>query len=415
MSAVADQRAGYGHGWRQTAILAWRDAVHEWPVSLCLILALAAVLAPLLVLFGLKSGIVTTMRERLRSDPRTVEISLRGHYRLDPDWFETLRARPEVGFVVPRTRTLSATMSLETTGGQALLDVDMIPSATGDPLLPADLHPPDGLSAVVVTRTLADKLRVGAGDPLSGLLSRRLDGKQDAVRIPLIVSGVLPEAGFGRDAIFVSLPLLAAAEDYRDGLAVPELGVGVGEGERAAARPFASFRLYARSLDDVEPLARLLRAENLEVVTRSGEIETVRAIDRVLTFVFVVLAAIGVTGYLLSLAASLWANVDRKRKEIALLRLVGFGTANIVGFPAMQATMLAAGGVIVSAAIYLAVASAFNAAFIDELKRDEFVCRLGPADAAAAVGLTFALALVASVVGGLRAASIEPAEGLRAL
>ena len=226
----------------------------------------------------------------------------------------------------------------------------------------------------------------------------------------------MPEASFGRDAVFVSLPLLVASEDYRDGLAVPQLGVTQGaDGGPAEARPFASFRLYARSLDDVAPLARHLRAENLEIVTRSSEIETVRAIDRVLTFVFVVLASIGVTGYLLSLAASLWANVDRKRKEIALLRLVGFGTANIVAFPAIQALMLASAGIAVSAAIYWVVATAFNAAFINQLNRDEFVCRLSAGDAAAAVAMTVALALLASMVGGVRAATVEPAEGLRAL
>ena len=165
---VADLGGVPWNGWRQTWTLAWRDAIHEWPVSLCLVLALAAVLAPLLVLFGLKSGIVTTMRERLKTDPRTVEITLRGHYRLEPGWIEALRARPEVGFVIPRTRSLSATMSLESPAGRRLLDVDMIPTAQGDPLLPAGMAPPGSLDAVLVTETLAGKLGLGAGDSVTG-------------------------------------------------------------------------------------------------------------------------------------------------------------------------------------------------------------------------------------------------------
>lgn len=407
---------GFGRRWRQTLILAWRDAVHEWPVSLCMILALAAVLAPLLVLFGLKSGIVTTMRERLRSDPRTVEISPRGHYRLDRAWFEALRGDPAVRFLIPRTRTLSATVSLETSRGQALLDVDMLPTAAGDPLFPPDQPPPQGLATVVLSWTAAARLAAAPGDRLVGTIARRIDGSGEAVRIPFTVAGVLPEASLPRDGVFVALPLVVATEDYRDGFAVPELGADGGAQPRPGEeRSFASFRLYAREMDDVAALGQRLRGQGLEVVTRSAEIEAFRAIDRVLTFVFLVLAGIGICGYLLSLATSLWANVDRKRRELALLRLVGLDTAQAAGFPAMQALMLALGGTAVSLTVYLAIAGTFNAVFADKLGRDEFVCRLTLGDAATAGAMTVSLALLASIVGGLRAANIEPAEGLRAL
>ena len=41
--------------------LSFRDYSHEWRMSGCFILALASVLAPMMILFGLKFGIVTTM------------------------------------------------------------------------------------------------------------------------------------------------------------------------------------------------------------------------------------------------------------------------------------------------------------------------------------------------------------------
>ncbi|MCP5365555.1 MAG: hypothetical protein H6905_10085 [Hyphomicrobiales bacterium] len=44
--------ARLGRQWRQTIILAWRDFAHEWRISLCLIFALAAILAPLLCCSG---------------------------------------------------------------------------------------------------------------------------------------------------------------------------------------------------------------------------------------------------------------------------------------------------------------------------------------------------------------------------
>ena len=407
-SAVARERQ-----WSSAAALAWRDLLDEWRVSLCLVFALAAVLAPLLVLFGLKSGIVSTMTERLKADPVNRELVIRGHHVLPATWFETLAASPQVGFVLPKTRFLSATITLETADGAALQDLDMLPTAAGDPLLPPGIAPPAGVNQILLSHTAATALRAHAGMALQGVIARRRDDRPESVRLPLQVVGVLPETAVGRDAALVSLPLLIAAEDYRDGLASAELGAPDGASPPTGARAFASARLYARRLEDVAPLAAELRAQGIEVVTRAREIETVQAIDRVLTLVFVVLAGIAVGGFLVSLAASLWANVDRKRREIALLRLIGLRSGPVIGFPAVQALLVALAGTAISLLIYAAVAVAFNRAFATYLGREEFVCALQPRHAAYAAALTLVFALTASVVGGYRATRIDPAESLR--
>ena len=66
LSAVAE--------WRDVARLAFRDYSHEWHISGCFILGLAAVLAPLLVLFGLKYGLVTSMLTALAENPENREL-----------------------------------------------------------------------------------------------------------------------------------------------------------------------------------------------------------------------------------------------------------------------------------------------------------------------------------------------------
>ena len=53
----------------QICHLSLRDYLHERLLSACAVLGLAAVLAPLLILFGVKFGVVETLTERLRSDP----------------------------------------------------------------------------------------------------------------------------------------------------------------------------------------------------------------------------------------------------------------------------------------------------------------------------------------------------------
>ncbi|HLO76551.1 MAG TPA: FtsX-like permease family protein [Magnetospirillum sp.] len=386
-----------------TLRLAVADFVHEWRVSACLVLALAAVLAPLLVLFGLKSGIVTTMRERLLADPRNLEVMIVGSYRLEPGWFAALRASPEAGFLMPRTRSLAATLDLVGESGRSLAGAEMVPSAEGDPLL-RGAAPPVGQNRILLSHSAARQLGVAAGGNVTALVSRTLAGERQARRLPLVVGAVLPEAAFGRDAAFVSLELLVAAEDYRDGRDEP---LAVGE------RAFTSARLFARNLDGVAVLADRLRGEGMEVRTRADDIEMVRAVDRTLSFIFSVIAGLAVGGYLLSLASSLWANVDRKRRELALLRLVGYPPMAALAFPAIQAALVALAGTALSAALAHGVAYAVNHALAANLNREEFVCLLRTADLAVAAGATLVLALIASTLGGYRAARIDPAESLR--
>ncbi|MBR9971140.1 ABC transporter permease [Magnetospirillum sulfuroxidans] len=386
-----------------TVRLAVADFVHEWRVSACLVLALAAVLAPLLVLFGLKSGIVTTMRDRLLADPRNLEVMIVGSYRLEPSWFAALHSLPETGFLMPRTRSLAASLDLIGDNGRSLAGAEMVPSALGDPLL-RTLAPPGGQDRILLSHSAAQQLGIRADASVTALVSRTLGGERQVRRLPLKVVGILPEAAFGRDAAFVSLDLLVATEDYRDGRDTPMA---------MAERPFSSARLFARSLDGVAILADRLRAQGMEVRTRADDIELVKAVDRTLGFIFAMVAGLAVGGYLLSLAASLWANVDRKRRELALMRLVGFPPLASLAFPAIQAGLIALSGATLSAGLAFGVAYVVNVSLAANLNREEFVCLLRAADLAIASGATLTLALIASTLGGYRAARIDPAESLR--
>ncbi|MCF8002679.1 MAG: lipoprotein ABC transporter permease, partial [Chromatiaceae bacterium] len=125
------------HPKREILRLAYRDFVHERRISLCFVLALMAVLAPLLVLFGLKFGLVDTLAQRLIESPANREILAVGSRNFDEAWFETIRARPDVGFLIPNTRRIAASLSklLNPESGQDLRALQMIPTGAGDPLL----------------------------------------------------------------------------------------------------------------------------------------------------------------------------------------------------------------------------------------------------------------------------------------
>jgi putative ABC transport system permease protein len=398
---------------RCVAGLAGRDLLHEWRVSLCLALAIAAVLAPLLVLFGLKSGIVDTLTARLKSDPRNLEIVWRLNGSLDHDWLDLLRSNPQVGFVVPSTRTLAATLDLAAADGKGLPDVDLIPTDTGDPLFGVADAVPQGMGELALTHEAAARLGVSAGMSVEGVAYRNLRQQRQVLRLPLRVSAVLAESRYSGWGAFVALPLLEALERYRDGYAVSELGVADGASQTPGSSRYARLRLYARSLEAVPGLAESLRGQGYDVSTRSKDIELVRNIDHALGFLFRLIAGVGIAGCVLSLGASLWANVERKRRELALLRLVGIRNALLAGFPAVQAACVAAAGIALSFAAYFAAAEAINRTFRANLGREEFVCRLLLRDGVAAALLTATLAVLAALIAMAAVLRIEPGESLR--
>ena len=104
----------------QICHLSLRDYLHERLLSACAVLGLAAVLAPLLILFGVKFGVVETLTERLRSDPATLEISPVGSGHFSAADMDRWRDDGRVAFVMPRTRTLAATVELLPERGTSL-------------------------------------------------------------------------------------------------------------------------------------------------------------------------------------------------------------------------------------------------------------------------------------------------------
>ena len=80
----------------KTLRLATKDYLHEWQVSICFVLALAAVLGPMLVLFGLKFGIIGGMIDELIEDPTNREIRPVSSARFDDNWINQMRARKDV-------------------------------------------------------------------------------------------------------------------------------------------------------------------------------------------------------------------------------------------------------------------------------------------------------------------------------
>lgn len=395
----------------KTLRLASRDYTHEWQMSGCFVLALAAVLGPMLVLFGLKFGVVGGMLNQLIENPENREIRPITSGRFDMDWFGNMQRRMDVAFLVPRTRSIAATVELDSAQSGRIVRAELIPSAAGDPLLPRDLSVPDGLKEVVLSQGAAEKLKVKAGDRIDGSVSRHFEGRKEREHVELTVVDVAPPGAFGRDGVFADVRLVESFENFLDGRAVPELGWSGARQEDD--RTYPGFRLYAKSIYDVANLKDDLTAQGIEVRTKAGDIDLVMRMDRNLSAIYWAIAIIGLFGFSLSLGASLWANVDRKRKELSVLRLVGFRTGDIVWFPVTQAFYTGILGWVLAIVIYFGAAYAINGMLVDQLPAGQEVCILLPQHYLLALALTVGAAVVAAALAGWRSARIEPSDGLR--
>ena len=393
--------------------LAMADLRAELVLAACTVLALAAVLAPLLILAGLRAGVVQGLREALLEDPRAREVTTAANRSFASSLLEGLAARPDVSFLAPRTRTLAASLlveALDAPGGG--VRVELIPTAPEDPLLGvvSQLGGVEGTDGVVLSAAAAARLRVGAGAALVGRLARVLEGRRESVALALTVRAVAPAAAFAREAAFVSLPLAVLVEDFQDGkVGAPGSIVGLPAVVRAE---YAGFRLYARRLEDVPGLDAGLRGEGIEVVSRAGDVAGLLKVDRNLGLLFGLVAGMGGAGFLGSLGAGLWANVERKRVALAQLRFLGLRASALRAFPMAQAGVLGFAGVVVATGGAKGAAVVINRSFAGILALDRPLCLISLVLVGVAGVITVVGAVAVAAIAGTRAARVEPWEGM---
>jgi len=389
------------------------DLLNDRKVSICIMASIVAVVAPLLLLFGLKFGIVSQLRAELLSDPRNLEIRMLASAKLEPSWFEKMQRSEGVGFVMPLTRSLNTIADLYVDSRRFAENVELIPTAVKDPLLDG-VTIPQARDEVVLSSSAAARLGVKLGEKVQLRVNRLHESRTERAQIEVRVLAILPPESFARPAVFLTLPLLVEIEDFRDGFYVSGFGVETGTVSQARTH-FARARMYADKIENVEAFANRMSAEGIETSSRLAEIKSVQSIDKVLRIVFGVIAWIALLGCAASLIGAFMANIDRKRKDLALLRLMGYGRVAMQAYVVMQSVVLTLTGFVVGCLMYLVGSHLFNQMLGEYMKADRFVCRLEPVHFFVALAGALLLATVVAGVGGVVVTKIEPAESLRDL
>lgn len=579
--------------------LAMKDLWHEKLITINLILGTAAIIAPLLILFGIKFGTIETMTNRLVNDPKNLEIRPLSSRSYTPIWFNEISKNDKINFVIPMTRQLSSSvlikpLNLSTNSVRA----DIVATDEGDPLLLQNGGVIPDKTSCVLSYSLAKKLDLKKNDMIQCVVTRYVKKKIQKASISLKVAAILtPRAGFIK-SIYVPLKTVENIEKYKDGLAISEwnwkgnisqaypvydgvfisvpkqldrvdqikllsgtgfsyinaisiekakekagysfnknqnlyfikpyknsinenhigslkiklrgkkaklypwvkpidaviesdkkeikikivayprvnkktnhitlymsspysdissITVKVGKKELAipvsilpskeksslvfvdiktagmltlmrernliydeninkfllSRRGYASFRVYAKNLTDVEPLKKFFEKNGIMVSTQSERIHEVRELDKYLTLIFWLIALVGLVGGVATLSASLYSSVERKRKELSILRLLGLSASMIFRFPIYQGIVIAVIGVLFAFLFFSIMATVINRLFQVHLQIGESFCTLNETHIASVLLFTIFISIIASGIAAYRAIQTDPAEAMR--
>lgn len=367
--------------------LAYKDLRHDWLMTLCQVAAIGSILAPLLLLFSLRYGILQELENKLTNDPKVLSLTLDTSYRLNADFFNDLVQTPEVNFLVPEVTALSALVDLKFPGG--VNKVSVIPTAIGDPVVSGSLIEESPITQskfepkvlaqdsskldprfwtsslqmdeLFISEGIATARNLKVGDQVQIVVSRILSGKRESSKVSFTVKGIVKERYVNKDSIFVSLNTLCALDDYRSGYNPPLFSDH--SRLKTTERYFAKFRLYAKDLDSVIALYYKLVKDNFNVSSKVHEIENVKAIDRVLNFVFLTIASVSGIGGSIAMIGLILSSLKARKRNFVLLRLLGQSNSDITLLVCLEDFLIACSGFVLAFVLYSIGSNIFNQYF----------------------------------------------------
>lgn len=395
--------------------LAWRDLWSEKILALCLIIGLSATAAPLLLLAGLKAGLVENMRTTLLQDPHIREITSASNRSFSSTWLAELARQPDVSFVMPRTRTLAASVLLVPEGRRAdARRAELLPSQPGDPLLGQETTIGAKPDDIALSASAAAALHVQAGETVEMQVSR-LGSTPEVAHYPLHILRVAPAAASERDVAFVALGLAGAVELYREHtppLTWQEALALAQQNVPSADTFYPGFRLYAAHMEDVPALTRWLQGQNVDVVSHANEIDRLMMLDHSLSTLFLLTALLGAGGFFLALGTGMWALVQRKRLTLAAMRF--FGVRGLLWFPIFQGECLALAAILCALGSAFLMGQTINLVFAHLLPAGQVLCLLNSRLCLEALAATLLGAFLATLLAGWQVRKLQPWEGVSA-
>lgn len=392
--------------------LALAELRHARIWTLCQVIGLATLLLPLLILFGIKNGVIADRTAALLRDPEALRITISRTGAYPAALLAELAADPDVRFVAPHPIRLAVMADFAQPGdaGALAIGVTLLASGAGDPYLPPGLAAPRP-GEVVVSAPLAGELGLTPGDRVDALLRPSKDAPQGAV-LGLTVSGVVEAGVWGRIGALLDQDDLFLIQDWTHG-AVHLTGsdLGMARGTPRARADYPSMRLYAADADGAAALMQRLAARGIATGGTPQQAGALIFLRDALDAGFATVALVGLLGVTTSLAANLWTAVSRNRRAVSLLRLAGLGRGGAVLFPLAQALAIGLAGWLLAVGLYAALTGVLDRLLGPTFGVGERLARLGWVEFAASASATLAVSALAAVWAARAITRISPEEG----
>jgi len=341
--------------------LAFASFVHSAFANLFTAIGLAAVLAPLLVLYGLKQGVVSNLVEELKNDPEILRIVVEGNRTITAEDVTKIRLWPQTGFVIGAPRSIASRVQMRASVSAVEVEtVNWIPTTNGDPLLGTDVEPPE-INEIILSGELARKFGSQIGDQVAARVYR--NSQSEIYEMALNVVAILPSHRLTGLRALVSGERLERIAAFADNFAIDEAG---GQGRPLADRigQFSRVRLYATSIETVADLEAAITEFGFGASSNAGRIQWVFQLERVMLGVFGIIASAGVVGYAISLWAAIAENVRNARPQLSLLQLLGMTYITLCLFPLVEVICITTIGLLAAFLFALSASIVLNNIYI---------------------------------------------------
>lgn len=344
VSAAVRRWAGPGLAIR----FAVADLVHDRLLTVIGIVLLAALIAPPVVLHTLRVGLVETWAEDLARDIRNREVVIVGENRITADDLAVIAAWPQTGFVVPEPSFFVSTQRARKAKSRGVvIDLNLRTTDLDDPVMAGVYDSAIAPQVAVLSARAAARLDVAQGDSITLLLART-PADSNPVRVPvtLEVAAVLPaERWAGEDAFVAPATLLG----FRDWLTFASDDPGLVPDPATVI--WQSLRIYAPKVADATALRDRLDLFGLETRLMTDQVDRILKLETGLRQIFTIVLILSTTAFVITAFLLQWLSVVRKKRDFALMSVIGMPPAQVAVFPAFQGGVMTAVACCIAAAL----------------------------------------------------------------
>lgn len=176
---------------------------------------------------------------------------------------------------------------------------------------------------------------------------------------------------------------------------------------------YTGFRLYAESLEDLNGLVSHLKNQNIDVSANLDQVHRVQKISSYMSQLYSAIAGILGIAAFLAIAANLYANVQRRKRALAYLQLLGSSRFSLIWYPLFKSLGLVIGGLLGAFIAYYAFGVAVDNTLSSSLKAGESFVKLSELDVQVFIAAVLLTSMFASLIAALTVLRVDPAEAMR--